>query len=125
MVDVLVVEDHDMLRATMVQVLTDGGFALREAADGKAALAQIAEQAPDVVFLDLALPGMSGQDILKEIKGNPETAGIKVIVVTGQGEEGKRGVLELGADAYFRKPYSPFGLVQAVEQVTRERPSYD
>lgn len=120
-IDVLVVEDHDMMRATMIEVLSEGGFTLREAADATAALALVAERAPDVIFLDLAMPGMSGEDFLARIKGAPETAGIKVIVITGQGDEGKRTVLELGADAYYRKPYSPSGLLQAVDQVTRDR----
>lgn len=122
MTDILIVEDHPTMRAAMLAVLEQEGFILREAGDGPSAMSMVAERAPDVMFLDLHMPGVSGEEVLAQIKGDPKTAGIKVIVVTAQGEEGKRTVLSLGADAYFQKPYSPLGLLQAVEQVLREHP---
>lgn len=124
MTDILIVEDHPTMRAAMLAVLEQEAFELREASDGPTAMRLIEERAPDVMFLDLHMPGVSGEEVLAQIKGNPETAGIKVIVVTAQGEEGKRTVLSLGADAYFQKPYSPLGLLQAVEQVL-QGPSTD
>ncbi len=117
--DILIVEDHPTMRAAMRAVLEQEGYELREAGDGPAALDQISLRLPDVMFLDLHMPGVTGEEVLRQVKGDPETAGIKVIVVTAQGEEGKRTVLELGADAYFQKPYSPLGLLQAVEDVLR------
>ncbi|MEX0991395.1 MAG: response regulator [Actinomycetota bacterium] len=117
--DILIVEDHPTMRAAMRAVLEQEGYELREAGDGPAALDQISLRIPDVMFLDLHMPGVTGEEVLRQVKGDPETAGVKVIVVTAQGEEGKRTVLELGADAYFQKPYSPLGLLQAVEDVLR------
>lgn len=115
--DILIVEDHPTMRAAMRAVLEQEGYVLREAPDGPAALAHIAERAPDVMFLDLHMPGMTGEEVLAAVKQNPDTAGVKIVIVTAQGEEGRRKVLELGADAYFQKPYSPLGLLQAVGDV--------
>ena len=110
------------MRSAMRAVLEPEGFEIREANDGPTALALIAERAPDVMFLDLHMPGVPGEDVLAEIKNNPETASIRVIVVTAQGEEGRRNVLSLGADAYFQKPYTPAGLIEAVKQVLASPP---
>jgi CheY-like chemotaxis protein len=120
--DILIVEDHPTMRSAMRAVLQTSGYELREAADGPGALQAIQERVPDVMFLDLHMPGVSGEDVLRQIKENPATAGIKIIVVTAQGEDIKKRVFELGADAYFQKPYSPEGLLQAVEDVLSGAP---
>ena len=99
--DILIVEDHPTMREAMRMVLEHEGFEIREAADGAAALAMVREQPPDLVFLDLNIPGTSGADVLKELKGDPDTAGVRVIIVTATGEEGRQFVLSLGADEYF------------------------
>ena len=114
---ILIVEDHPTMREAMRMVLEHEGFAIREAADGAAALEMVREQHPDLVFLDLNIPGTSGADVLKELKGNPETAAVRVIIVTATGEEGRDQVLGLGADEYFTKPFSPLALLRTVDRV--------
>jgi len=72
---------------------------------------------PDLMFLDLNIPGASGADVLQELKADPVTAGVRVIIVTATGEEGRDFVLALGADEYFTKPFSPTALLRTVERV--------
>ena len=97
-------------------VLEHEGFAIREAADGAAALEMIRAQHPDLVFLDLNIPGGPGLDVLAAIKDDPATAAIPVIVITAEGEEGRAGAMRRGAQEYLTKPFSPRALLQAVER---------
>lgn len=114
---ILIVEDHPTMREAMRMVLEHEGFAIREAADGAAALSMVRQQQPDLVFLDLNIPGTSGADVLRELKGDPETRDVRVIIVTATGEEGRDQVISLGADEYFTKPFSPLALLRTVERV--------
>jgi CheY-like chemotaxis protein len=114
---ILIVEDHPTMREAMRMVLEHEGFAIREAADGEAALSMVRQQQPDLVFLDLNIPGTSGADVLRELKGDPETRDVRVIIVTATGEEGREQVISLGADEYFTKPFSPLALLRTVERV--------
>jgi CheY-like chemotaxis protein len=114
---ILIVEDHPTMREAMRMVLEHEGFAIREAADGAAALSMVRQQHPDLVFLDLNIPGTSGADVLRELKGDPETRDVRVIIVTATGEEGREQVISLGADEYFTKPFSPLALLRTVERV--------
>ncbi len=115
--DILIVEDHPTMREAMRLILEHEGFDIRDAPDGSAALAMVRAHAPDLMFLDLNIPGVSGADVLTELKGDPATKGIRVIVVTATGEEGRDYVLSLGADEYFTKPFSPTALLRTVERV--------
>jgi DNA-binding response OmpR family regulator len=115
--DILIVEDHPTMREAMRLVLEHEGFVIREAADGTSALSQVREQLPDLMFLDLNIPGASGADVLRELKSDPATVGVPVIIVTATGEEGRDYVLSLGADEYFTKPFSPTALLRTVERV--------
>lgn len=115
--DILIVEDHPTMREAMRLVLEHEGFVIREAADGSSALQMVREQQPDLMFLDLNIPGTSGADVLQELKSDPVTANVRVIIVTATGEEGRDFVLALGADEYFTKPFSPMALLKTVERV--------
>jgi len=120
---ILIVEDHQTMREAMRLVLEPEGFDIREASDGPSALAAIREDPPDLVFLDLNIPGTSGSEVLSELKADPATAGVRVIIVTATGEEARKRVLGLGADGYFTKPFSPIALLQTVEQVLSAPPA--
>jgi two-component system alkaline phosphatase synthesis response regulator PhoP len=115
--DILIVEDNATMREAMRLVLEHEGFVIREASDGLSALSMVREQLPDLMFLDLNIPGTSGADVLQELKSDPATASVRVIIVTATGEEGREFVLSLGADEYFTKPFSPTALLRTVEQV--------
>jgi DNA-binding response OmpR family regulator len=114
---ILIVEDHPTMREAMRLVLEGEGFAIDEAADGRTALETIRSAPPDLVFLDLNLPGTTGSDVLSSLKKDPATAAVRVIVVTATGEEGREAALRLGADEYFTKPFSPIALLRTVERV--------
>jgi CheY-like chemotaxis protein len=114
---ILIVEDHPTMREAMRLVLEGEGYLIDEAADGRAALDAIRRDPPDLVFLDLNIPGTTGSDVLASIKRDPSTAKTRVIVVTATGEEGRPEAVRLGADEYFTKPFSPTALLRTVERV--------
>ncbi|MEP6757793.1 MAG: response regulator [Actinomycetota bacterium] len=114
---ILIVEDHATMREAMRLVLEGEGFEIDEAADGLVAMELIRRLPPDLLFLDMNIPGTSGTGVLEAVKADPVTAGVRVIVVTAAGEEGRAAALRLGADEYFTKPFSPTALLRTVERV--------
>ena len=119
----MIVEDHPTMREAMRLVLEGEGFDISEAGDGRAALAMVRNAPPDLVFLDLNMPGSNGTDVLTQIKADPSTADVHVIIVTATGEEGRESALAMGADGYFIKPFSPIALLETVEQVLGAPPT--
>jgi CheY-like chemotaxis protein len=118
---ILIVEDHPTMREAMRLVLEREGFDIDEAADGDQALVAVRDRAPDLVLLDMSIPGASGPEVLAAVKDDPATSDVRVIVVTATGEEGRAAALASGADHYFTKPFSPIALLQAVEDVIGPR----
>ena len=114
---ILIVEDHPTMREAMRLVLEGEGFDIDEASDGDQALAAVQEERPDLVLLDMSIPGVSGPDVLAAVKKDPDNSTVRVIVVTATGEEGRAAAMAGGADHYFTKPFSPIALLQAVEEV--------
>jgi len=119
---ILIVEDHPTMREAMRLVLEGEGFEIDEAADGERALQIVRADPPDLVFLDMNIPGSSGAEVLEAVRADPATAGVRVIVVTADGEEGRGRALSMGADEYFTKPFSPTTLLRTVEQVLSAPP---
>lgn len=115
--DILIVEDHPTMREAVRSILEHEGFEIREASDGGMALEMARERPPDLMLLDLNIPGVPGRDVLAELKSNASTKGIRVIIVTATGEEGRGYVLSLGADEYYTKPFSPIALLGTIERV--------
>jgi len=114
---ILVVEDETSLATILVDYLKRDGFAASAIADGDEAMAELRRGLPDLVLLDLMLPGMDGLSILRELR---KTASTPVILVTAKVEEIDRLIgLELGADDYVCKPYSPREVVARVKAVLR------
>jgi CheY-like chemotaxis protein len=114
---ILIVEDHPTMREAMRLVLGREGFDIDEASDGDQALAAVRKDPPDLVLLDMSIPGTAGPDVLAALKSDPATSAVRVIVVTATGEEGRAAAMAGGADHYFTKPFSPIALLQAVEEV--------
>lgn len=114
---ILIVEDHPTMREAMRLVLEGEGFDIDEASDGDQALVAVQEERPDLVLLDMSIPGISGPEVLAAVKNDPATSEVRVIVVTATGEEGRAAAMAGGADHYFTKPFSPIALLQAVEEV--------
>jgi len=117
---ILVVEDERDIAALVAYHLTKEGYRVRTAEGGPEALEAAASERPDLLVLDLMLPGFSGYDILQEIRRRPDLADVPVVVLTARREEADRiKGLELGADDYLTKPFSPRELVLRVAAVLR------
>jgi DNA-binding response OmpR family regulator len=114
---VLVVDDEPMVREVVARYLQRDGFRVHESADGADALAWLERSAPDLVVLDIMLPGLDGLSVLRRLR----VAGdVPVILLTARAEEADRIVgLEFGADDYVVKPFSPRELAVRVRTVLR------
>ena len=117
---ILVVDDEPDITALVAYHLAKAGYRVSTAADGHDALRSAREERPDVVVLDLMLPGMSGYEVLQELRRSEETAHVGVILLTARREEVDRvRGLRLGADDYLVKPFSPDELALRVTALLR------
>jgi phosphate regulon transcriptional regulator PhoB len=117
---VLVVEDEPDIAALVRYHAEKAGFRCLAAADGATGLRLVREQRPDLVVLDLMLPGLDGLEVCRQLRRDPATAGIPIVMLTAKAEEVDRIVgLELGADDYVVKPFSPRELMARVKAVLR------
>ena len=117
MTEVLIVEDETALAEPLAFLLQREGFEVRMAADGQEALAEFSKAEPDIVLLDLMLPGMSGTEVCKNIRLK---SAVPVIMVTARDTEIDKVVgLEIGADDYVTKPYSSRELIARIRAVLR------
>lgn len=117
---ILVADDEPDVLNLVTLNLKGAGFTVLQAEDGNTALQQAREALPALIILDLMLPEMSGLEVCKVLKKDPQTAQIPVIMLTAKAEEIDRIVgLELGADDYITKPFSPRELILRVKSVLR------
>jgi CheY-like chemotaxis protein len=115
---VLLVEDEEQLRRVMKDLLEREGYRVAEARDGVQALDQVDRLAPDVIILDLNLPGIDGYSVLSQIRSRPATRTIPVVVLTAKGDEDNEvRVFELGADDFITKPFRAKALSARLEAV--------
>jgi DNA-binding response OmpR family regulator len=118
--EILVVEDEPDIRDLIVLHLEREGFRCRTAATGPEALDAVKRTPPDLLILDVMLPGESGLDVCRKLRGRDESADLAIIMLTARTEEVDRIVgLELGADDYVTKPFSPKELIARVRAVLR------
>jgi two-component system phosphate regulon response regulator PhoB len=121
---ILVVEDERDISALVAYHLTKEGYRVRTAEGGIEALESAQSERPDLILLDLMLPGFSGYDVLAELRRRPELSEVPVVVLTARREEVDRVKgLELGADDYVTKPFSPRELILRVGAVLRRAQS--
>jgi two-component system, OmpR family, phosphate regulon response regulator PhoB len=121
---ILVVEDERDISALIAYHLTKEGYRVRTAEAGHEALESAGAERPDLMLLDLMLPGFSGYEVLQEMKRQPELAEVPIVVLTARRDEADRVMgLELGADDYVTKPFSPRELVLRVKAVLRRAQS--
>ncbi len=117
---ILVIEDEKNIRELIKYNLQDDGYLVAEETSGDAGLRRIQKDPPDLVLLDLMLPGMDGISVCKALKQNPKTSAIPVIMVTAKSEEIDKVLgLEIGADDYITKPFSPRELLARIKAVLR------
>ena len=115
--EILVVEDEDNIREVIRKYLEREGFGVREAAEGYAALDAIAERQPDLIVMDLMLPGIDGLTLTRQVQ---QQFGIPIIILTARGDTSDRiRGLDWGADDYLPKPFSPRELISRIHAVLR------
>ena len=112
---ILVAEDEPDNRRIVVRVLTVEGYETLEAADGQAAVALARREHPDLIMMDLAMPGMDGWEAARQLKADPETADIPIIALTAFAMRGdEERAREAGCDGYLSKPCRPQTIREAV-----------
>ena len=122
--NVLVVDDEEDILEIVRYNLSKEGYAVTCAESGEKAFQAVRTQPPDIMILDLMLPGIDGLDLCRQIKSAPETANIPVIILTARAEEADMVTgLELGADDYVTKPFSPRVLSARVKALLRRKQS--
>jgi len=118
---ILAVDDEADILMLLRHNLTIAGFEFIEAADGPTAIEKTKAAAPDLILLDVMLPDMDGNEVLKRLKADPHTRRIPVLMLTAKGEEIDRVLgFEFGADDYIVKPFSPRELVLRIRAVLRK-----
>jgi len=119
---ILVVDDSDTIRTLMLELLLAEGFQVATAADGHQALNELTRCRPDLVLLDIEMPGLNGYEVCRRIKGHPETRELPVVLVSGiTSQEGRYAGFEAGADDYLSKPFFPGDLLGLIGTLLRSR----
>ncbi len=114
----LLVDDDDALRALLRTTFEVVDIDVEEAGSAVAALEAIRDRRPDAIVLDVRMPGMSGLELCRRLKTDPETEGIAIVLLTGSEGGSAAAAEEMGADALMRKPFSPHELLAVVERLS-------
>jgi two-component system phosphate regulon response regulator PhoB len=118
MAKILIAEDEPALRELIRLTLETGRFEIVEAEDGVTAAATVRRERPDLVFLDWRMPGMSGLEVCRALRADPDTAGTKVVMVTARSQGVDRdAAMAAGVDDFIAKPFSPVSLLDKVVEV--------
>lgn len=116
---ILLVEDEANIVEALGFILSRDGWEVRGHGNGNSALDEIERLKPDIVVLDVMLPGRSGLDILRDLRGAPDTAELPVLMLTAKGQSRDRDLaMSLGADAFLTKPFSNAELVATVRDLS-------
>lgn len=123
---ILVVDDEPNIVLSLEFLMTQAGYAVRKAGDGDEALRVVEEDTPDLILLDVNLPGRSGYEVCEVIRANADWQRVVIVMLTakGRGVEREKG-LALGADDYVTKPFSTQEVVDKVHELLRRQASRD
>jgi two-component system OmpR family response regulator len=120
-VDILIAEDEPSILESLDFILRRAGWTINSVTDGDAALEAVRRLKPRLLVLDVMLPKRSGFDVLKQIRANPDTQTLPVLILTAKGQQQDRRIAEqLGADVFVTKPYANADVVGAVRQLLGE-----
>ncbi len=119
---ILIVEDEESLLKLETILLASKGYKVTGVKDGLAALSEIEQNKPDLVLLDIMMPGIDGFEVCRRIKENPETRGIPVVMLTAKKSavDQARGI-EVGADAYITKPFKSLKIIDVITGLLQKR----
>jgi DNA-binding response OmpR family regulator len=119
---VLIIEDEKLIIVSTQMVLEAAGFRVESATNGEDGIAKAQSLAPDLILLDIMMPGIDGWETLTRLKRDVETADIPVIIFTAREHaRGHQKSTEMGAADYFRKPFEPDELIELVEKHVGQR----
>ena len=114
----LVVDDDEVIRQLIAVNLTLEGFEVFTAVDGQDCLDKVGEVRPDVITLDVMMPRLDGWVTATQLRRNPDTAAIKVVLITARAQEDDRDKgAQVGADAYLTKPFDPAEMIRVVREL--------
>ena len=114
---VLIIEDEKLIIVSTQMVLEAAGFRVESATNGEEGIAKARSRAPDLILLDIMMPGIDGWETLTRLKRDQATAGIPVVIFTAREHaRGHQKSSEMGAADYFRKPFEPDELIELVEK---------
>jgi CheY-like chemotaxis protein len=115
---VLVVDDDEVIRQLIAVNLTLEGFDVETAVDGRDCLEKVTEVSPDVITLDVMMPRLDGWVTATQLRRNPDTASIKVVLITARAQEDDRSRgRQIGVDAYLTKPFDPAEMIRVVREL--------
>jgi two-component system phosphate regulon response regulator PhoB len=121
---ILIIDDDAFIRRPLEFILREEGFLPVTAVDGEDGLAKLEGGPPDLIFLDVMMPGMDGFAVCRRVRTDPRFSSIPVIMLTAKGQEGDRDRgLAAGATEFISKPYSPSELLRRVREILSERTS--
>jgi two-component system phosphate regulon response regulator PhoB len=114
----LIAEDEEGIRALVKMTLARNKYEILEAVDGEEALALAREHRPELILLDVMMPGLSGFEVCRALKDDPITAQATVVMLSARTQEADREQgMASGADDYFTKPFSPIALLRKIDEV--------
>jgi two-component system cell cycle response regulator DivK len=118
---ILYVEDNEFNRKIVRQLLAQTKYRLREAMDGESGVSTAQDEPPDLILMDVQLPKMSGLDATRQLRADPRTAAVPIIVITSYALSGDaQKAKDAGATAYLAKPYSPRDLLAKIREIIPE-----
>ena len=119
---ILIVDDEFAIRKLLTQILTGSGYLVEAASDGFDAGIKVAQFEPDLVILDLLMPGIDGFDVCRRLKETPSTSDISIIILTGFAtEENRSRILRAGVDAFLEKPVEKDVILGQVATILESR----
>jgi two-component system phosphate regulon response regulator PhoB len=117
----LIADDESGIRSLVKMTLQRKQYEILEASDGEEALALARKHHPELVLLDVMMPGLTGFEVCRALKGDPATASATVVMLTAKAQDSDRAEgLAAGADDYFTKPFSPIALLRKIDDVYGE-----
>ncbi len=121
---VLVVDDDEVIRQLIAVNLTLEGFDVATAVDGQDCLDKVAAINPDVITLDVMMPRLDGWVTAMELRKNPQTSQVKVVLITARAQEDDRSLgQQIGVDAYLTKPFDPGEMIRVVRELATAPPA--
>ena len=115
---ILVVDDESSMRLLITASLEDENYELYEAEDGNKGLEMARKYLPDLIILDMMMPGITGLEVCQKLRSNPETSKITVLMLTAKGQQkDQQDALGAGVDFYMAKPFSPSKLIIKVKEI--------